>query len=263
MKIGIRTGSLRQEVPEALEMAGRLGFDGVEVITRDEQQLRGWLDEAGPGGAGALREQARRAGTTICSFSLALFRRVNFAQDDAALRQEGVQLVSDALRACRNVGGTAILLPYFDRDRLDIGADEEARFIEGLRACAPVAEETGVAIALETSFSPEQLQRIIRAVGSPKVGVYQDLANAIIYRQDPAAVLRALGPAVVMVHVKDTAPQGGQALLGEGLVEWAACRAALREIGYDGWYVLETPAGDDPAGNAARHLAFTRRWLEG
>src|SRR5205823_3039690 len=130
----------------------------------------------------------------------------------------------------------------------------------GLRACAPVAEETGVAIALETSFSARLLDRIVRAVGSPKVGVYQDLANALVYKQDPVEMLRALGPAIVMVHVKDT--KGGEpAMLGEGEVRWASCREAIREIGYNGWCVLETPAGADPLANARRHFEFTRRWL--
>ena len=260
-KIGIRTPSLRQDLPEALDTAARLGFDGLEVVTRDEAQLRGWLQEDGPGGAAALREQARRAGCAVSSFSLAIYRPVNLCQEDQATRQQGIQLVSNALRACKNVGGAAVLVPHFDRERLDVGPDEEARLVEGLRACAPVAEETNVAIALETSFSAGQLQRITRAVGSPKVGVYQDLANAVIYKQDPAATLRQLGPSVVMVHVKDTGAAGGNAPLGDGVVDWDACRAALREIGYSGWYVLETPAGDDPEADAARYLQFTRRWL--
>jgi sugar phosphate isomerase/epimerase len=263
MKIGIRTGSLGelgQRLDSALATAAQIGFDGLEIITRDEAQLRGWLVESGAGGAAALREQAARAGCEISSFSLAIYRRVNFAQEDPDLRREGVRLVSDALRACRNVGGSAVLLPHFDRQRLDIGPEEEARYVEGLRACAPVAEETGVAIALETSFSAAQLKRIVSATGSPKVGVYQDLANAIIYGQRPAETIRALGPAIVMVHVKDT-KDGGQAMLGEGTVDWGACRAALREIGYDGWFVLETPAGDDPLASARRQLEFTRRWL--
>jgi sugar phosphate isomerase/epimerase len=260
VKIGIRTGSLKQGLPEALETAGKLGYEGLEVVTRDTEQVEGWLAEDGPGGAAALRALAQRAGCSVSSLSLSQYRAVNFCQEDAARREEGVRLVTTALRACRRVGGAAVLLPHFDRERLDVGAEEETRFIEGLRACVDVAEETGVAIAIETSFSVAQQQRIVQGVGSRLVGVYADLANAIIYRQDPAASLRALGSAVVMLHVKDTTG-GGQAMLGEGAVDWAACRAAVHAIGYDGWAVLETPAGDDPIANAARNLAFTRQWL--
>jgi sugar phosphate isomerase/epimerase len=264
MKIGIRTaslGPLGDDLPGALGVAGRLGYDGLEVVTRDPQQLRGWLEEEGPGGARAVRELAAGAGCAVSSFSLAIFRAVNFAQGDETLRRQGVALLSDALRACANVGGAAVLVPYFDRQRLDIDAAEEARFVDGLRACAPVAEATGVLIALETSFSAAQLRRIVGAAGSPRVGVYQDLANAVNFGQDPAATLRTLGPAVVMVHVKDADAGGRNAPLGEGVVDWGACREAVREIGYQGWFVLETPAGDDPLESGARHHAFTARWL--
>lgn len=263
-KIGIRTASLNQQLPGALETAGRLGYQGLEAVTRDPEQLKGWLEEGGAAGAAALREQARRAGVEVSSFSLAMYRPVNFCQEDEAKRQEGVKLVSDTLRACKNVGGVAVLLPHFDRERLDVSADEERQFIDGLQRVAPVAEETGVAIAIETSFSAAQLIRIVDAVGSPKVGVYQDLANAVIYGQDPAATLRALGKRVVMLHVKDTAPEGGNCALGEGRVDWKECRKAVREIGYDtadAWFVLETPAGDDPVKDSARYLDFTKAWL--
>lgn len=267
MKIGIRTaslGSIGSELPAALEAAARLGYDGLEVVTRDAAQLRGWLQMDGSEGAGTVRELARRHGCAITSFSLALFRPVSFAQEDESLRQQGIQLLSDTLRACANVGGETVLLPFFDRKRLDeIGAEELARFVDGLRRCARVAEDTAMRIALETSFSPALLQRILGAVGSERVGVYQDLANAITFGQDPAVALRALGPAVAMVHVKDTKAGGGDAMLGEGLVDWPECRAAIRDIGYDGWFVLETPPGDDPLATGARHLEFTRRWLAG
>jgi sugar phosphate isomerase/epimerase len=264
MKIGIRTaslGPLGDDLPGALAAAGRLGYDGLEVVTRDPDQLRAWQEEEGPGGARAARELAAGAGCAISSFSLAIFRAVNFAQEDESLRRQGIALLGDAVRACAGVGGVAVLVPYFDRQRLDISPAEEARFVDGLRACAPVAERTGVAIALETSFSARQLQRIVEAVDSPRVGVYQDLANAVIFGQDPAATLRTLGPAVVMVHVKDADGAGKNAPLGEGVVDWAACREAIREIGYQGWFVLETPAGDAPLDSGARHHAFTARWL--
>jgi sugar phosphate isomerase/epimerase len=34
----------------------------------------------------------------------------------------------------------------------------------------------------------------------------------------------------------------------------------MRDIGYDGWLVLETPAGDDPLDSAKRNLEFVRRY---
>ena len=57
-----------------------------------------------------------------------------------------------------------------------------------------------------------------------------------------------------LMHAKDS----GGTYLGEGRLDWAAVIAAIREIGYDGWQTLETPATDDPPAAAARNLAFLR-----
>ena len=38
-------------------------------------------------------------------------------------------------------------------------------------------------------------------------------------------------------------------------------RALIKRVGFDGHLVLETEAGEDPVGNAARNLAFVKRLL--
>lgn len=254
MRIGIRNGSLQQGYEEALRTAGALGYDGVELVVRDHAVLDHWLlDE----GAAQVAGWCRLAGCTVSSLSVAAYRNVNFALPDPEARRAGVALVTASLRACLRLGEAAVLFPHFEQERIDISAQEEEHYTTELRRCVPVAEESGVAIALETSFSTAQLQRIVQAVGSPLVGVYVDVANALHFGHDPAAMLRQLSRAVVMVHLKDT----DRVMLGEGRVDWPACREALRAIGYDGWLVLETPPGDDPVAAARRNLEFTRRWL--
>jgi sugar phosphate isomerase/epimerase len=122
----------------------------------------------------------------------------------------------------------------------------------------PAAEREHVVIALETSFAVEPLQRIIRGVGSPWVGVYQDVANALFYGHDSVDMLKRLAKAIVMIHIKDT----DQKMLGEGRVNWPACRDAIRAMRYDGWAVFETPPGDNPRDAAARNLRFARGLFE-
>ena len=104
------------------------------------------------------------------------------------------------------------------------------------------------------AFAPEPLQRIMRAVDSPWVGVYQDTSNALYYGHDTVDMLTRLARETVMIHLKDT----GQNFLGEGNVDWPGTLAAVRAMGYDGWLVFETPGGDDPRAAAARNLRFAR-----
>ena len=127
--------------------------------------------------------------------------------------------------------------------------------IEGFKRCAPVAEKLKVYATLETSFSVEQLQRIVDAVGSPYVGVYQDTANALHYGHEPVDMLTRLGKRISMIHIKD---KGGE-LLGQGEVPWNGCIKAVKDMGYDGWLVLETQSTSDPLKAAADNLKFTRK----
>lgn len=49
---------------------------------------------------------------------------------------------------------------------------------------------------------------------------------------------------------------GGNYMLGEGEVDFAACVNALEGIGYEGWIVLETASPGDPLEDAATNRAF-------
>ncbi len=46
--------------------------------------------------------------------------------------------------------------------------------------------------------------------------------------------------------------------LGEGYVDFPACRDAIAKIGYEGWLIFETPAGDDPIASGTKNLAFAK-----
>lgn len=72
--------------------------------------------------------------------------------------------------------------------------------------------------------------------------------------------IRAAGKFVRHTHIKDVKAAGGHdtCLLGEGVVNVAGCLAALRQIGYAGWYSWEDePEDRNPFDSAVRN----REWL--
>jgi len=96
--------------------------------------------------------------------------------------------------------------------------------------------------------------------GSDALGIYLDVGNATMGGLDPAAEIRAAGDRVTLVHVKDWHPENTRRrYLGAGAVDFPSCFAALREIGYDGYLVVEL--GPDPANPdaiARRSIQFLR-----
>ena len=89
---------------------------------------------------------------------------------------------------------------------------------------------------------PRRSSRSRLAWARTRSACYFDLANPLAKRGlDVPTEIRALGPLIRRVHVKDTRVRAGDCRPGTGRVDFAECARALSEIGYDGWLTLETP----------------------
>ncbi len=251
MKFGIRDGLLRQPLDSVFNVAADIGFDGVEVcIGKNYADSLLWR----PDGPETLAGYAEAAGIEVSSLSPGVFGSCNPSLPDEQKRAEGRTIMTHVIRTCAALGVSDILVPMFPRDVTDWPQQTWDRLCNGFRRLADTAEELQVNLDLETTFTADQLLRIIDTVASDRIKVYYDTANTTNLGYDIEAELRQLGEHVVMVHAKDT--DGN--MLGQGQVDFDGAAAALRDIGYDNYIVLETRPGDDPQGNAARNLEFVK-----
>lgn len=147
----------------------------------------------------------------------------------------------------------AVLLPHFS-PTVAVDVAERRRFVEDVCARLEEAKRLEVTVAWENALDGEQTADVLDEVCSPWLRCCFDFANAAKRGADPAAEIRRLGDRIFRVHVKNT---NKQPLDAPG-IDLPACLAALREIGYAGWLVLETPPGDDPAASAAHNLRVLR-----
>ena len=235
---------------DAIRTAGELGFDGVELVLKKEEDVDFLLTDSG---RNEVLEWCDTFGCAVSSLSAAAFRPYSFPRRKRPM-DDSIRFVSRCLEAAAGLNAAGVLFPHFDRQKIDIDADEEAIFIEGFTKCVPSAERTNVRVAVETTFSTSQLLRIIDNIDSPLVGVYFDVANAMIYGHDPQDMLIRLDRRVSMVHAKE---KDGD-LLGEGVVDWFAWSSAIAQVGYDGWVILETAPTAQPRDAAVHNLTFLR-----
>jgi sugar phosphate isomerase/epimerase len=123
---------------------------------------------------------------------------------------------------------------------------------EMVRRVADHAATHGQTFALETGQEPAHvLQRFLKDVGRPNVGINFDPANMILYGAgDPIEALSVLGPLVLSVHVKDgdwpprDQPQalGRERPLGQGSVGIPRFVEKLKEIDFRGPLNIEREA---------------------
>lgn len=140
-----------------------------------------------------------------------------------------------------------------------------------LRTVMPEFEAANVTLALENHdrFKVATLLGIIRQVGSARLGVCLDTVNSFGALEGPDAVVEALGPYTVNLHVKDFAVQrAGHNLgftvegrpAGQGQLDVPWLLARLAEFGRDCNAILElwTP----PTGDVEATIALEARWAE-
>jgi inosose dehydratase len=113
---------------------------------------------------------------------------------------------------------------------------------------------------------PAAIDAILSYADATNVGLLFDIAH---YQQgggDPVAAIRRHGKRIKVVHLKDVrpieAPPGYQWVeLGRGRVDVKGCVAALKDIGFDGWAIVELDRVVDTGGSPKASAAANRDYV--
>ncbi len=252
MKYGIRSGMLGEPYDKEFVIAKQIGFDGIEFcIGGNYRSELLWTEN----GAEKLKKIADSAEMEVCSLSPGVFAGLHPASPDPDKRKEGIQLMIHCIEVCPILNTKWILTPMFPREAVEWEDETWEALIDGFKKIMETAEKHQVTLGLESTFSAEQLLMIFEKVGSEFLKAYYDVGNMTAWGKNPSEELRMLGDKVTMIHIKDTDGK----MLGEGKVDFNSVSDAIRDIGYDGYLVLETPGGNDPKASAAQNLAFTKK----
>jgi len=212
--------------PASLEIAKRIGLDGVQVdFGRGEDTLplfdadlqRRFLDEA-------LRQDME-----IASLAMGVLNNIPYKSDPRAERW-----VAEGIDVCKIFGVNIVLLAFFGNGDLRDDNKGTDVVVERLKRVAAKAEKAGVFLGIESWLSAEEHLKIIERVGSSAVKVYYDVANSHKAGYDIYEEIRRLGKHICEFHAKDY-----DDLYGKGSIDFERVREAIDDIGYRGWIVME------------------------
>ena len=212
--------------PGSLEMAKRIGLDGVQVdFGRGDNSLPLFDEELQDN----FLDEARRQKMQIASLAMGVLNNVPYKSDMRAERW-----VRQAINVAETMEVKVILLAFFGEG--DLKEDEQGvnMVVQRLRRVAPDAEMAGVTLGIESWLSAEQHVDIIERVGSNAVKVYYDVGNSHKAGYDIYKEIRQLGPLICEFHAKDY-----DDLYGKGSIDFKEVRLAMDDIGYRGWLVME------------------------
>jgi L-ribulose-5-phosphate 3-epimerase len=239
LKKAIQINMLPKDLPDAdkFALAKKCGFEGIEAYPMD-------LDASAK-----LGETARAAGVEIHSVSYGGWD-APMSDSKEAVAEKGLKAIEAGLRSTKAMGaGVMLLVPAVVNEQVRY-AEAYERSQANIRKVLPLAEELKVVVAVENVWnkfllSPVEFARYVDEFDNPWLRAYFDTGNVVIFGY-PQDWIRTLGKRIVRIHLKDFKSKGYEwKNLREGDVNWPEVRAALAEVGYEGYLTPELSGGDE------------------
>jgi sugar phosphate isomerase/epimerase len=249
LRIGVTDWNLELGAnPDAVPLAARLGFDGVQVSF----------------GRKIVDNKMPLDNPDVLARYVSLSKQNKIAIDgtcvdrlhDNGLKSDKLapKWVLDSIRLTKDLNSKVLLLPFFGRWALQT-RDEMDHVGDALRDLGPEAEKVGVILGLEDTISAEDNVRIMERSRSSSVLVYYDVGNSTQAGFDVVKEIRWLGKnRICQFHLKDNPHY-----LGEGNIQFPPIIQAIRDIGFSGYANLETDAHPNQVeADMRRNLAYIR-----
>jgi L-ribulose-5-phosphate 3-epimerase len=217
-----------------IALAREIGLDGIQVSVQYPTDGKApTLRDAGT--QAAFKRAALDNGIQICSLAIGNPGRSRMPMHT---NPAFAILLIEAVEIAHDLGTNNILLPILGDSHIDMTNQSQVdTFVAMMKEVARYAEKYQVVVGLEDWISAEDNIKLLDAIGSDYVAVYYDAHNLVPRVKDIYAEPKMLGKRIHQIHVKNanllmSAP-GGR-------LDWPRLAQEFFEIGYRGWYVLET-----------------------
>lgn len=239
LKIGMIKGS---SLVERFKVAQEAGFQGVEMNFPGDN-----VEDTRK----AIAESGLVVDGSVCSSHW----NIRHTSPDAETRATALEHLKKALRDTRAVGGHSVLL-VAGKGVDGTESENWERSVENISKAVPLAAELGVSILIENVWNQflydhaggadqtaEKFAKYVDAFRSPWVGMHLDIGNHWKYGS-MGDWIRQLKHRVLKLDIKGfSRAQNKFTPIGEGDIDYADVRKALREINYHGWLAAEVSGG--------------------
>ena len=250
-KIGICDWDLRGVKPaDAFTIAKELGFDGIQA----SYHVEGDDSLANKANRQKLLAAAKESGLSIASLAMGILN-----VQPLAITSEAEGWVVGCLDAMDEMKIDRVLLAFFPPNAdMNEHKDHQPLVVEKLKRLAPIAEKKKKILAVESYLSAEDNIKIIDAIGSDAVKIYYDVRNSSNKKYDIFREMELLcsKKLICEIHFKEDTCR-----LGDGDIDFPKVVATLKNVGYEGWVVVESAAPGDWQESQAANAKFVKKLL--
>lgn len=219
-----------------LEKLKKTGYDGVElpVFEGDVAHFKNI-------GAELKKQGLRSTAVTVVT------PEANPISPDAALRKAGLERIKWAIDMTAAAGGESLCGPFHSPLAVFSGdpptGDEKKRCAEVMRQAAEYAKTAKVQLCIEYLNRFEcyflttaaDAVALVKAVDHPSFKTMYDTFHANIEEKSQASAIATATGHFAHVHISEN----DRGTPGTGQVHWDEAFKALKQTGYDGWFVIE------------------------
>ena len=256
-------GTPEYTIPAALELFGRIGLDGAEIVVQDDYRC-GIPTNASEEFLLQVRECAKENGISIICLT-PYNSKFNDLDDD--IRHAEIAAIRKVIQDARFLGAKYVRIygGNYPADAADPDGEKRRRLVAALRELGDAARQAGIILVVENHFntmavSAAQTASLLDEVNHPMVGALYDQVNlTFTLQEDYEQGIEVQKKYIRYVHVKDLIFKEGaknfvssdvarpteeernvvSKIVGEGITPWKDILERLRAIGYDGWLSFE------------------------
>ena len=280
MKIGVITDSFKLPLDDSIELAGKLGLNGIQVYATTGKFSPDSLDQNRKAHIKQLLKESGLEISALCGDMGGFgFQKA----EDNPVRIAKTKAIIDLAEEFN----VPVITTHIGVIPADKNHPRYKIMLDALNECGEYAASKNITLAIETG--PESAKTLLAFLEDTKcgVGVNLDPANFVMVTgQDPIEAVKLLGKYIVHTHAKDgkmlkqTDPEiiydcfarGGieglnvldyfiETPLGEGQVDFASYIKALQEVGFDGYLTIERETGSDPVNDIQKAVAELKKHI--
>lgn len=228
-------------MPAAIADIAAAGYTGIEMF---DGNVAAYADQPA-----VLQDLLTKAGLELVS----VYTGANFIYAD--LLDDELHRLAHAADLARQFGASSLVVGGGARRAAGTSDADYTALATALDRVADIAEQRGLTACYHPHLStivesPDELDRLMPRT---RIGFCPDTAHLAAGGGDPAELIRRYPDRVEHVHLKDVGFEPFAFLpLGQGVIDFADVRAALEEVGYDGWLIVELDSYDGDPADAAR-----------
>lgn len=257
-------GTPHLKVKGAIELFANLGFEGTEIVCRDDYECGVSLD--------TNEKEAKKLSKFVSSYNMKFACLTPYVTElnspDSQIRGKEKEKMKKCIRLAnylnckviRTYGGS-----YFPEEGKKIYEEKKRIFIHCMQELGKYVQDFNICLAIENHFNTltydaTHTVKVVSEINSPGVGILYDQANlGFIGAEDYKEAINIQAPYILHVHVKDFAFKGKERIfrspyvtktkeserivrskvIGEGIVPWPATIKLLKKIEYKGFLSLE------------------------